>query len=207
MDFVEPVQAVIPGAQGRILGVLVETAAELNVRTIARLSGVSLAQASRVLPKLVELGLVERREAPPSALFRLVAENIAARFVRGLAGARQAVLGELGQMAQELSPTPVSVIVFGSFARGEADSQSDLDVVVVRPVDVDQDDEPWTTAVEQWRLGARRLTGNAVEVIEVGETEIGRLLRRKATIWRDVAREGVVAFGSDLTALKVRRSA
>ena len=169
MDFVEPVQAVIPGAQGRILGVLVETAAELNVRTIARLSGVSLAQASRVLPKLVELGLVERREAPPSALFRLVAENIAARFVRGLAGARQAVLEELGQMAQELSPTPVSVIVFGSFARGEADSQSDLDVVVVRPVDVDQDDEPWTTAVERWRLGARRLTGNAVEVIEVGQ--------------------------------------
>jgi predicted nucleotidyltransferase len=117
------------------------------------------------------------------------------------------VLEELGQMAQELSPAPVSIIVFGSFARGEADSQSDLDVVVVRPVDVDQDDEAWTTAVERWRLGARRLTGNAVEVIEVGETEIGRLLRRKATIWRDVAREGVVAFGSDLTALKGRRSA
>src|SRR5438309_4104247 len=101
MDFVEPVQAVIPGAQGRILGVLVETTAELNVRTIARLSGVSLAQASRVLPGLVELGLVERREVPPSALFRLVTENIAARFVHELARARQAVLDELGRMAAE----------------------------------------------------------------------------------------------------------
>jgi len=61
MDLVQPVQAVIPGAQGRILAVLAETSAELSLRTIARLSGVSIAQASRVMPKLVELGMVERR--------------------------------------------------------------------------------------------------------------------------------------------------
>jgi predicted transcriptional regulator len=207
MDFVQPVQAVIPGAQGRILGVLVETTTELNVRTIARLSGISLAQASRVLPKLVELGLVERRDAPPSALFRLVAENLAARLVRDLASARETVLEELGRMAEELSPEAVSIIVFGSFARGEADSQSDLDVVVVRPADVDEDDDAWSIGVERWRLGARRLTGNTVEAIEVGETEIGRLLRGRRTLWRDVAREGVVVFGSDLTTLKGRHSA
>ena len=64
MDFVHPVQAFIPGAQGRILAVLAETTAELNLRTIARLSGVSLAQSSRVMPVLVDLGVVERREAP-----------------------------------------------------------------------------------------------------------------------------------------------
>jgi hypothetical protein len=38
--------------------VLAETTAELNLRTLARLSGVSVAQMSRVLPDLVELGLV-----------------------------------------------------------------------------------------------------------------------------------------------------
>ncbi len=79
MDFVRPVQAVIPGAPGRILAVLAETAAELNLRTIARLAAVSNAQASRVLPGLVELGIVDRREVPPSALFRYVPENVAAR--------------------------------------------------------------------------------------------------------------------------------
>jgi DNA-binding IclR family transcriptional regulator len=55
------VQAVIPGAQGRILAVLTGTSAELNLRSIARLSGVSLAHASRVMPLLLELGVVERR--------------------------------------------------------------------------------------------------------------------------------------------------
>jgi DNA-binding MarR family transcriptional regulator len=61
VDFPRPVEAVIPGAQGRILAVLAEKTGELNLRTIARLANVSPAQASRVLPDLVALGLVERR--------------------------------------------------------------------------------------------------------------------------------------------------
>ena len=50
LDFVHPVEAVIPGAQGRVLAVLAETTAELNLRTVARLAGVSVAQVSRVMP-------------------------------------------------------------------------------------------------------------------------------------------------------------
>ena len=65
MDFQHPVEAVIPGAQGRVLAVLLNASGELNLRTIARLSRVSLAQTSRVVPGLVSLGLVERREVPP----------------------------------------------------------------------------------------------------------------------------------------------
>ena len=68
VDFVRPIEAIVPGAQGRMLAVLAETTAELNLRTIAKLAGVSIAQASRVLPGLVELGAVERREVPPSSM-------------------------------------------------------------------------------------------------------------------------------------------
>ncbi|MEI8240248.1 MAG: hypothetical protein WCI22_12595 [Actinomycetota bacterium] len=50
MDFVHPISAVIPGAQGRVLAALAETTAELNLRTLARLSGVSVAQAGPVTP-------------------------------------------------------------------------------------------------------------------------------------------------------------
>lgn len=115
-----PVEAVIPGVQGRILAVLAVTTAELNLRTIARLAQVSPAQASRVLPELVSLGLVERRDVPPSALFTLVGENVVARAVRGLSGARRDVFEELGMLAGRMEPSPISAVVFGSVARGEA---------------------------------------------------------------------------------------
>lgn len=207
MDFVRPVQAVIPGVQGRILAVLAEASGELNLRTIARLSGVSPAQASRVLPVLVELGVVERRETPPSALFRLVEGHVASQAVLALARARLTVLDEIGGLASELSPVPVSVIVFGSLARGEADRLSDIDLVVVRAADVNEDHEPWVAGLERFRVRVRRLTGNRVELVGVGEEEIARFLGGRRPLWRDVAREGVVVFGRTLAELKGRLGA
>ncbi len=207
MDFGRPVEAVIPGAQGRILAVLAETTAELNLRTIARLSGVSVAQVSRSLPALVELGMVERREVPPSALFRLLEEHVASQAVLALARARQTVLEKLGQAALELSTPPISLILFGSFARGEAGPDSDLDLVVVRPASVGEDDDEWTSGIERWRQSARRLTGNPVEVVDVGERDASRLLRSRKPLWAGVARDGIVLAGRSLEELRGRRIA
>jgi predicted nucleotidyltransferase len=207
VDFTRPVEAVVPGAQGRILAVLVETSAELNLRTIARLSAVSVAHASRVLPILVELGIIERRDVPPSALFRLVRENVAARAVSALADARRTVLHELGDSAGHIEPHPVSVIVFGSFARGEAGPDSDLDAIVIRLATVDEDDDRWRASVDQWLEQARRLTGNPVELLEATDEEASRLLRRRRPLWRDIERDGVVVYGLEIDAVRGRRSA
>ena len=198
MDFVRPVEAVIPGVQGRVLAVLAETTAELNLRTIARLSGVSLAQISRVLPGLVELGLVERREAPPSSLVRLVPEHVAAGALAALARGRDGVIEEMGRAAATLSVEPVSVIVFGSFARGEADAVSDIDAVFVRPLSVNESDEAWSVSVEQWRSRIQMVSGNPVEVLEVGAEEIRARLQSKQPVWCDIRREGIVAHGQAL---------
>lgn len=201
MDFVRPVEAVIPGVQGRVLAVLAETTAELNLWTIARLSDVSLAQASRVLPGLVELGLIERREAPPSSLFRLVPEHVAAGPLITLARGRDGVIEEMGRVAEVLPVAPVSVILFGSFARREADAESDIDTVLVRPVGVDESDEAWSDSVEQWRSRIRRISGNPVEVLEVGWEEIGAGLRSRQAVWQDIRREGIVVHGRGLDEL------
>jgi len=207
VEFVRPVQAVIPGAQGRILEVLAKTTAELNLRTIARLSGVSVAQASRVLPPLVELGIVERRDVPPSAQFRYVHEHVAARAVSLLVDAQRAVLAELRSAAARIKPLPTSVVIFGSFARGEAVSASDIDVIVVRPKTVGEDEPRWRASLDRWRDGAQTLTGNHVEVIEVSELDAQRLLRSRKPFWLDVQRDGIVLAGRSLEGLKGRRSA
>lgn len=207
MDFREPVQAVVPGAQGRILAVLSQTSAELNLRTIARLSGVSVAQASRVMPALVELGLVERREAPPSALFKFVPEHVAARAVTALVDARRTVLEELKASASRLAVQPVSVIAFGSFARGEGDRSSDIDVLLIRPSEVGEDDAQWRASIGGWTEWVRRLSGNPVELLEVGLDEASVKLRSKKQLWSDIQRDGIVVHGQSIEDLRGRRSA
>ena len=180
MDFVRPIEAIVPGAQGRVL------------------AGVSIAQASRVLPGLVELGVVERREVPPSSLFRLVREHVASRAVLALARSTDIVLDEIGRLAGALPRPPASVIVFGSFARGEAGRDSDVDILVVRPTEVDEDDDAWAESLEAWRRDVTRLTGNPVEVLEVSIDEAATKVTGRTQLWSDIRRDGRVVHGLDL---------
>ena len=202
MDFVRPIEAVVPGAQGRVLAVLAETTAELNLRTVAQLAGISQAQASRLLPDLVALGVVERREVPPASLFRLVPEHVASRALLALARSADTALDEMGRLAKALPQPPVSVIVFGSFARREAEAGSDIDVVVVRPGEADEDDDKWSASLETWRRDVRRLTGNPVEILEVSADEAATKLAGRAQLWADIRRDGRVVHGLGLQQLR-----
>lgn len=202
MDFRHPVEAVIPGVQGRVLGVLAATTAQLSLRTVARLARASPAQVSRVLAHLTQVGLVERREAPPSSLFRLVDRHVAGPLILSLSDSPSRVLREIGSYATTMAPAPSSIIVFGSVARREADILSDLDAVVVRPVDV-PDDEEWDLAVEEWRAYAALLTGNPVAVLEVFEADLPAKLNSDEPLWSGVVRDGVVVHGPGLDSLRL----
>jgi predicted nucleotidyltransferase len=196
MEFVRPIEAVVPGVQGRILGVLAATTAELNLRTIARLADVSVAHASRVLPQLVQLGIVERRDVPPSALFALVRDHVAARALLDIADARHRVMHEMEQAIAAMAIRPASVIVYGSLARGEANRASDIDVVVVRPEGIDEDDEDWSLSLERWRTHVARASGNRVEVLELAAAELAKRLSSRAPVWQEIRRDGIVVHGS-----------
>lgn len=200
MECSRSLEAVIPGVQGRVLAVLAETTAELSLRTLARLAGASAAQASRVLRGLVDLGLVERREVPPSSLFTLNREHVTAPPLLALARAHSVAQDQMRSVAAGLSPSPASIVVFGSFARREADRHSDIDAVMVRPDDVGEDDDAWGDAVAEWSERVRAITGNSVAVIEVSRSEaVERLADGRRPLWAEIAREGIVVHGEPLT--------
>jgi hypothetical protein len=203
MDYVRPIEAVIPGVQGRILGVLSRTDAEMTIRTAARLANASPQQASVVLAHLVELGVVARREAGASALVSLGQENLAAQALLVLAGLRHGVLEHLAGAARSISPAPASLTVFGSFARGDAGATSDLDVLAVRSRDGDARLGNWTDGLGRWQASARRIVGNPVNTIEVARDQIPGLLRRRTGPWRKIAEEGIVLVGEPVAILAV----
>ena len=205
MDFLRSVEAVIPGAQGKLLAVFAETTVGLSVRTASRLSGVSLAQTSRILPDLAALGILERTDVPPSIVYRFVEENVASRSIMLLARSRDLVLAELGEAARSMAIPPVSVMVFGSLARGDAGQDSDVDVLMVHRNGV-ENTQAWSESVEQWRRSAQQLTGNDVEVMEADEHSIASQLRSRRPVWRDISRDGIVVFGKTPDELRVRES-
>lgn len=195
MDYVNPVEALIPGVQGRVLTVLARTEAELTMRSVAELAGVSANQATVVLNRLVRLGIVERRDVGASALVRLVRENEAARSVLSLVDLRQGVLARLAGEARKIRPAPACLVVFGSFARGDAHENSDIDVFAVPPSEAQVDDGRWTAALGQWSDRAARIAGNPVNLLEATMDELPKLVRREREPWRTIVEEGVVLVG------------
>lgn len=201
MDFRNPLQSIIPGATGRILTALGRTTAELNLRTVADIADVSIAQTSRTLRRLVEEGIVSRREAAPSSLFAMNRQHVTAPAIEQLLDAPTEAVRSMRAATNEIKPPPVNISLFGSVARGSATSQSDIDVLVIRPSSVDEDDDAWASSLQEWAATARRVCGNQVNIIEIGADEAPRLLRAKRPPWREIVTDGMKLTGRDLREL------
>lgn len=204
MDLSHPIASLIPGSTGRILETLARVGADMNLSTVARVAGVSTAQASRILPRLVKLGLVTRWDTPPSSQFRINHENIAARKLQELMNMGEEVADVVQHLARSICPQPANVTLFGSAARGTASASSDIDLLLVRPSGVDDDDRHWTTSATDWELGVHRAVGNRVNVIEVGEDELSNLLRSGGSVWRAIVEEGRPLLGISIDLLAER---
>jgi hypothetical protein len=123
----------IPGVPGRVLTVLARTEVELTVRAVAGLAGVSATQTTVVLHRLFHLGPVERRGVESAVLVRLMRHIEVARAVLTPADLQRGVTPRLAMEAREIRPAPARLVVFGSFAHGDAHEKSDIDVLAVPP--------------------------------------------------------------------------
>ena len=92
MDYSRPLEAVIPGTAGKVLGVLARTHTELPIRRVAQLGGVSRDRASIEIRRLVGLGVVSRREVAGASLVKLERTNAAALALLALADARSTAI-------------------------------------------------------------------------------------------------------------------
>ncbi len=124
-----------------------------------------------------------------------------AQAVVDLVDVRDRTIERLRVLAGAIRPAPANLVLFESFARGEADAESDIDVLVVRRADVDEDSERWNESLSAWLVEARRVTGNPVNHLEVSAAELPARLRGRKPLWRDILRDGVVLIGQPLESL------
>jgi len=200
VDYTRPVEAVIPGATGQLLATLARVEAELPVSTLARIARVGRTRASGIIAELSDLGIVERREIGRTVMVSLARHSAAGELIDRLAHLSSEVIARLRSLATGIEPHPKTLAIFGSFARGEADANSDLDVLAVRSPEADPD--KWAAAMSLFAKQAQALAGNPVQVLDY---DLGDL-RRKAgprakagrDFWSAVRRDAIVLVGSQV---------
>lgn len=196
VDVSRPYAAVAPTVEGDALIVLAGTTAPLTGRQIAKLvkRGTS-ASVSAALGRLVAQGLVRRQEAGRAHLHTLNREHIAAPAVEQLAGLRAELLRRLRDTLQGWKPAPIHASMFGSAARADGDRRSDIDLLIVRPDDVDEEDAAWRAQLAALGKAVEAWTGNPAGIVELGEEDLVDLRRNPPAILGDLRADGIDLAG------------
>ncbi|MGN6274528.1 MAG: nucleotidyltransferase domain-containing protein [Solirubrobacterales bacterium] len=151
--------------------------------------------------RLVEHGLVDREEAGRAFLFTLNREHLAAPAVDLLAHMRSELFDRLSRAVGSWEIAAVHVSLFGSFARGEGDTGSDIDLFVVRPRKVDREDPRWREQLDLLARQVQRWTGNRAGIVEVGEEDLPRLRKEEPPILAELRKDAIAVAGSEAAAL------
>lgn len=197
MDVSRPYTAVCPTLDGEVLQVLAGTTMALTGRQVALLTGrTSHSGVLAALNRLTEHGLVDRQELNFAYLYALNRDHLATPAVEILAGMRTALVDEIRKAIDDWPLAPVHVSLFGSAARGDGDTHSDIDLFVVRPDSVDEDEPAWRSQIDDLTDLIRRRTGNHTGVVERDESELARLRKARPPIFAELLSDAIVMSGS-----------
>lgn len=195
MDLAHPLAVVTPTLDGDILAVLALVDVAFTPGQLHRM----LAQYSedgirRALRRLAGQGIVSVDLAGSAYLYRLSLAHLAAEPIRALAQMRQTLLTRLEHRLGSWVPAPVYGAVFGSAARGTMRTESDIDLLLVRPDECDRD--RWDDLVALLAADVTAWTGNDTRVLEFSESEVLSAAREQSVL-SDVVDHGLTVYGTE----------
>jgi hypothetical protein len=202
MNVARPYKAVCPTLHGEVLMALAGTTMGMTGRQVAALTGRSShSGVLHVLNRLAEQGLVDRVELNRALLFSLNRDHVAYPAVIALVGLRIAFEGHILQELSGWQIAPVHASLFGSFARGDGDEHSDIDLFIVRPSKITDDDARWREQVDGLANRIERWTGNRAAIHEASETELPRLRMDEPPVVAQLRADAILLSGPDLSML------
>lgn len=195
MDLSSPFQAMFPTVDSDVLAVLAQSTKPRTGREVARLAERSQDATQKVLDRFVSHGLVLQKDAGRARVYTLNWDHVAAEPIADLADLRGRLFRRLQEVFEFWHPAPVHVSVFGSAARGDGDIDSDIDIFMVRPADVDENDGQWRGQEEALADAVLDWTGNHAGIAEIDEDELARLWRDQPAILDSLRADAVDIYG------------
>lgn len=197
VDVGRPYMSLAPTLDSEALRVLAATTYPLTGREIARLAAHGSQRGiAAALDRLVTQGLVLRQEAGAAALYTLNRSHLAAPAAETLAGMRDELHRRLREAITAWQAQPVHASMFGSAARGDGDTSSDIDLLIVRPKVTDEDDLTWRTQLSKLAEDVYAWTGNRAATIELGEEELDQLRRSQSSILTNLRSDAISLAGT-----------
>jgi predicted transcriptional regulator len=194
VELSRPLSTVTPSLDGDVLAVLARNDGTFTTGQLHRILTRNSEEGIRkVLQRLVGQGVVRSDRVGNAFAYQLNRDHLAAEHIIGLARLQETLLKRVQDRLESWQVPPVYAAVFGSAARGSMTVDSDVDLLLVRPDDVD--DRLWETQVNDLVADMTRWVGNDTRPLEF---TAGELVARSHSepVLRAVLDEGLTVAGT-----------
>lgn len=196
MDLARPLTVISPTVDADVLAVLARARAAFTGRQVHQLAGRHSERGVRnALHRLCEQGIVTRERIGPSDWYALNRAHLAAPPIVALAQLRTELLHRVTAELEAWVIAPEYAALFGSAARGDMRPDSDIDLFVVRPGDVDPDDDSWREQLAGLAHDVTAWTGNDTRVLEMSAPEVRAGLASGKQVLLDIREVGHTLHG------------
>lgn len=202
MNLSQPSESVVPTLDGPVLNTLARLTRPVTGRQIHQLAGIgSEAGVRKVLTRLVGQGVVRVNEAGSALLYHANREHVAWPAVQALARLWAEFLDRLRAELATWTPPARSAALFGSAARRDGGTDSDVDIVLVRSPRVGTDDNAWQEQLARLRELVAAWTGNTCQVYDVDGDDLRRHIDARDPIVTEWARDAATVSGTDFRSM------
>lgn len=179
----------------RVLRELAGVRVPLNAAQIAARAGITRPAAGSVLAEFASMGLTENMDVGNARVHWLIHENIHVELLVKRAFEFESHVADmlLEDLRERFAGAAESVLLFGSYARGDQEQESDIDVVLVGADERQKSDLDQLVADELGAFGRR--WGASLSVLTYTVDEAAALWRHSPELQRSLEQDGVVVSG------------
>lgn len=197
MDLTSPLGSLVRTRDAAVLEALAGTEGALSMSGIWRLGSPGSRQGLYpVVDRLVEHGLVLAEKTDHLTTYRLNRDHLLAPSVLSAVAARRELFARLRAEMSKLEPRPVYAAIYGSVARRESRPDSDIDLCVVLPDDVDTSGDMWSDQIHKLEDRVFSWTGNRLEYLVLTVSDLERIVSEP--VIASIRTEAVSLVGTSL---------
>ncbi len=155
-------------------------AKEFHLREIARLLKISPSTAKLSLDKLKKHDLMLEKRIANLRIFKANLENV---VIKEMKKTKNLSLIKKSAVVEDIQKTlnPVSVVLFGSFAKGINDEKSDIDILII--------------ANNKKQLSLLDIKGNELQIIQLTPFEWKEKIKKDKPFYQEITTTGITLLG------------